>query len=41
MLDAEGYPKAFLETEPLKFEFSRVSRKLDHLLADVVIMQRN
>ena len=37
MLDAEGYPKAFLETEHLKFEFSRVSRKLDHLLADVVI----
>ena len=37
MLDADGYPNAFLETEHLKFEFSRVSRKLDHLLADVVI----
>jgi methionyl-tRNA formyltransferase len=41
MLDADGYPKAFLETEHLKFEFSRVSRKLDCLLAEVVIKLRH
>ena len=27
MLDAEGYPKAFLDTENLKFEFSKVSKQ--------------
>ncbi|SCY58407.1 methionyl-tRNA formyltransferase [Lysinibacillus fusiformis] len=38
MLDAEGYPTAFLETEILKLEFSRAALKKDHIIADVKIM---
>lgn len=37
MLDAEGYPKAFIETEFLKFEFSRASFKSSKIIADVEI----
>lgn len=37
MLDAEGYPKAFIETEKLRFEFTRASLKEDKILADVAI----
>lgn len=37
MLDAEGYPKAFLETQHLRFEFSRASYKPNEILADVRI----
>lgn len=37
MLDAEGYPPAFLDVGPLHLEFSRASRKEDSILADVRI----
>ncbi|MHB1349610.1 MAG: methionyl-tRNA formyltransferase [Desulfobulbaceae bacterium] len=40
MLDAEGYPRAFLETEHLRFEFERATLKQDHLLADVRIYRK-
>ena len=39
MLDAEGYPHAFLESHGLKFEFSRVSERSDGLYADVRIIK--
>jgi methionyl-tRNA formyltransferase len=41
MLDAEGYPKAFLETERFRFEFQRPSFKYNRIIADVVITQKN
>lgn len=37
MLDAEGYPRAFIETEHFVFEFERASRKQDEIIADVRI----
>jgi len=37
MLDAEGYPNAFLNVGPFKIEFSRASMKTDQVLADVRI----
>ena len=37
MLDADGYPHAFLEANGLRLEFRRVSRRSDGLHADVVI----
>tara|TARA_B100000674_G_C37917388_1_gene951617 strand:+ start:817 stop:1458 length:642 start_codon:yes stop_codon:yes gene_type:complete len=37
MLDAEGYPHAFLEINGMRLEFRRVSRRSDGLHADVVI----
>jgi len=37
MLDAEGYPRAFLDVGPLRLEFSRAARKVDRVLADVQI----
>jgi len=37
MLDAEGYPNAFLNLGPFKIEFTRASRKNDQVLADVRI----
>lgn len=40
MLDADGYPHAFLETENLRFEFSRSSLREDHILADVIIKRK-
>lgn len=41
MLDAEGYPKAFLESENFRFEFSRASYKSDNsIIADVRIFKK-
>lgn len=40
MLDAEGYPKAFLETEYLRIEFTRAALKKDGVVADVKITTR-
>jgi methionyl-tRNA formyltransferase len=40
MLDADGYPKAFLETEHFRLEFSRASLKKDCLLADVRVIKK-
>lgn len=40
MLDADGYPPAFLETEHLKFEFTRASLRSDSVIADVKITKR-
>lgn len=37
MLDADGYPSAFLNVGPFKFEFTRASKKTDQVLADVRI----
>lgn len=41
MLDADGYPSAFFETENLRFEFSRSSLREGFVLADVVIRRRS
>lgn len=40
MLDAEGYPQAFLETDTLRFEFSRASMHDGFILADVKIFKK-
>jgi methionyl-tRNA formyltransferase len=40
MLDAKGYPKAFLETENFRFEFQRASQKTDKIVADVRIFKK-
>lgn len=41
MLDAENYPKAFIETEFFKFEFSRASLKADKsIITDVRITKK-
>lgn len=40
MLDAEGYPKAFIETENLRLEFSKASLESGHIRADVKITPR-
>lgn len=40
MLDAEGYPKAFFETEFLKFEFSKALLRQDGLTAHVKIIKK-
>ncbi len=37
MLDADGYPRAFLETDKFRFEFQRPALKSDKIIADVVI----
>jgi methionyl-tRNA formyltransferase len=37
MLDAEGYPRAFLEQGGFRFEFSRAVLQSDRLAADVTI----
>jgi len=37
MLDADGYPKAFVNVGPFKLEFARASRKTGHVVADVRI----
>jgi methionyl-tRNA formyltransferase len=41
MLDAEGYPKAFLNLGDFKLEFSRASLKNGYIMADVKIFQDN
>lgn len=41
MLDCEGYPKAFLETDKFRFEFNRASLKADKsITADVRISKK-
>lgn len=40
MLDAEGYPKAFLETKHLRFEFTRSSLRKSEVIADVRIIKK-
>lgn len=40
MLDAEGYPRAFLETEHFRLEFSRASLHSDSVVADVRIIKK-
>ena len=37
MLDAEGYPNAFLNVGPFKLEFTRAAMKAGHVVADVRI----
>jgi methionyl-tRNA formyltransferase len=37
MLDADGYPNAFLQVGRFRLEFSRASRKTDRVVADVRI----
>ncbi|HEC15249.1 MAG TPA: methionyl-tRNA formyltransferase [Sedimenticola sp.] len=40
MLDAEGYPPAFMETEHLRFEFTRAALKPGEVRADVKIVRK-
>lgn len=40
MLDAIGYPPAFLETRHFRYEFSRASLKPDGVIADVKISRK-
>ena len=40
MLDAEGYPPAFLETEHFRLEFSRASLRKNQLISDVRIIKK-
>lgn len=40
MLDADGYPKAYIETADLVFEFSRASLRPNELIADVRITKK-
>lgn len=40
MLDADGYPRAFIETEHFRIEFERASLKLDSVIADVKITKK-
>lgn len=40
MLDAEGYPSAFIELDSFKLEFSRASLKNDKIVADVRIIKK-
>jgi methionyl-tRNA formyltransferase len=37
MLDAEGYPNAFINVGKFRLEFTRASRKADNIIADVKI----
>lgn len=37
MLDAEGYPHAYLDVNGMKINFRRVSRRVNHLLCDAII----
>lgn len=39
MLDAEGYPHAFIEAGNLRFEFTRAARRTDGVYADVRILE--
>lgn len=41
MLDAEGYPRAFLETDHFRFEFERASLKPNVIHADVKIYRKD
>ena len=37
MMDAEGYPHAFLEIDGIRLEFRRVNKRKNGLIADVFI----
>jgi methionyl-tRNA formyltransferase len=41
MLDAEGYPHAFLETEHFRFEFTDARLDREHIFAKVKIVRKN
>ena len=41
MMDADGYPKAFLETDNLRLEFQRPSIKQGKIIADVIISKKD
>ena len=41
MLDAEGYPQAFIDINDFRLEFSRASLKTDKIFADVRITRRD
>ncbi len=41
MLDADGYPRAFLETEHFRMEFERASFKGEYIKADVIIRNKD
>jgi methionyl-tRNA formyltransferase len=43
MLDAEGYPRAFLTAGTFRIEFTRASRRTGHVLADacITLMDQN
>ena len=38
MLDAEGYPQAFLTHAGYRYEFSRASLRDGHIVADVMVV---
>jgi methionyl-tRNA formyltransferase len=40
MLDAEGYPRAFLETARFRLEFARAARRHGKIVADCTITLR-
>jgi len=40
MLDADGYPSAFVETDNLRFEFSRATLYAEQIIADVRITKK-
>lgn len=40
MLDADGYPRAFLETKHFRLEFQRPALKYGKIISDVVIMKK-
>jgi methionyl-tRNA formyltransferase len=40
MLDAEGYPHAFIETKHFRFQFTRASLKKNEIIADVRILTK-
>ena len=40
MLDAEGYPNAYIENNSFRFEFKRASLKKDKIIADVIITKK-
>jgi methionyl-tRNA formyltransferase len=40
MLDADGYPRAFVDVGDLRFEFSRATRRAEEILADVRISRK-
>jgi methionyl-tRNA formyltransferase len=40
MLDADGYPRAFLETDHLRLEFTRSALKNGQVISDVIITKK-
>jgi methionyl-tRNA formyltransferase len=40
MLDCEGYPNAFIETNNLRFEFNKVEKNKNELIANVRILKK-